>query len=48
MPKCVTLKCDNEEMTEAEVTKQYLAGWIGITMHDHICFNCFDLLKEEI
>jgi hypothetical protein len=47
MTKCVTLKCNNEEMTEKEIEKQFLAGWVGITMYDHICFECFDLLKEE-
>jgi hypothetical protein len=48
MPQCVTLKCTNEEMTEKERGTQYLAGWVGISMYDHICGNCFDQLKEEI
>jgi hypothetical protein len=47
MTKCVTLKCNNEKMTHQEREKQFLAGWVGITMHDHICINCFDQLKEE-
>lgn len=48
MPQCVTLKCTNKEMTEKERETQFLAGWVGITMYDHICFACFDQLKEEI
>jgi hypothetical protein len=48
MPQCVTLKCTNEEMTEKEVQAQFIAGWVGLSMSDHICFSCFDLLKEEI
>jgi hypothetical protein len=47
MTQCVTLKCDNAEMTEQERETQFLAGWVGVTMWDHICSNCFDLLKEE-
>jgi hypothetical protein len=47
MTKCVTLKCNNEEMTEKEREKQFVAGWVGITMYDHVCQNCFDQLKEE-
>jgi hypothetical protein len=35
-------------MTEKEIEKQFLAGWVGVTMYDHICFACFDVLKEEI
>ncbi len=47
MPKCVTLKCNNDELTYQEREKQFLAGWVGITMYDHVCQNCFDQLKEE-
>jgi len=47
MPQCVTLKCTNEEMTEKEIETQFLAGWVGVTMYDHTCQNCFDQLKEE-
>ena len=48
MPKCVTLNCcDNEEMTAHQREEYFLAGWVGITMHENICTNCFDQLKEE-
>lgn len=47
MPKCVTLKCDDNEMTQQERERQYLEGWVGITMYEHICRNCFNQLKEE-
>jgi hypothetical protein len=48
MKRCVTLKCDNAEMTPKEIETEFLAGWVGITMHPHTCKNCFDLLKKEI
>lgn len=48
MGKCVTLRCNDYEMTEQEREKQYLSGWIGVTMYEHICLKCFNQLKEEI
>jgi hypothetical protein len=48
MSKCITLKCNNKEMTQQEREKEFQSGWVGITMHDHICLNCFELLKKEI
>ena len=45
--KCVTLNCDNLEMTEKERESQFVAGWVGVTMYEHICANCFDQLKDE-
>jgi hypothetical protein len=47
MSKCVTPKCDNTEMTEQERETQFLAGWVGVSMYDQICGNCFDQIKEE-
>jgi len=47
MSKCVTLKCNEEEMTTNQREEQFLAGWVGVTMYDNICTHCFDLLKEE-
>ena len=47
MPKCVTMQCSNDEMTANQREEQYLAGWVGITMYDNICANCFNQLKEE-
>jgi hypothetical protein len=47
MTKCITLKCNNDELTYQEREAQFLAGWVGITMYDHVCQNCFDQLKEE-
>jgi len=47
MSQCVTLKCDNKKMTEQEREQEFLAGFVGITMYENICSNCFDLLKEE-
>jgi hypothetical protein len=46
MSICTTLKCNNQEMTDAEREQQFFAGWVGITMYDNICSNCFDQLKE--
>jgi hypothetical protein len=48
MSKCVTLKCNQNEMSNEERETQYLSGWVGITMYDHICLKCFNQLKEEI
>ena len=47
MPKCVTLKCDNNEMTADQREEQFLAGWVGVTMYENICSNCFNQLKKE-
>jgi hypothetical protein len=47
MAQCVTLQCDNAEMTEQEKEAQFLEGWTGVSMYEHICGNCFDQLKEE-
>ena len=47
MAHCVTLKCDNLEMTEQEREQQFAFGWVGVSMYQHICLNCFDQLKEE-
>jgi hypothetical protein len=47
MTRCITLKCNNEEMTDQERETQFIAGYVGVTMYDHICSACFDLLKEE-
>jgi len=47
MANCVTLKCDNAEMTDQEREQQFAFGWVGVSMYQHICLNCFDQLKEE-
>lgn len=46
MPKCVTLKCDHNEMDHQEREKQYLSGWVNVTTYEHICLTCFNQLKE--
>jgi len=46
MPICVTLKCTNEGMTCAEREQAFSFGWVGITMYENICSNCFNQLKE--
>ena len=33
--KCVTLNCDNLEMTEKERESQFLGGWVGVTMYEN-------------
>lgn len=48
MAKCITLKCEGNEMDYQEREKQYLSGWVGITMYEHICSKCFNQLKEEV
>jgi hypothetical protein len=48
MSICITHKCDNKEMTEIEREQEFLAGWPGISMYDHICSNCFNEMKEII
>jgi hypothetical protein len=47
MARCVTFKCDNLEMTDQEREQQFAFGWVGVSMYEHICSNCFDQLKEE-
>jgi hypothetical protein len=47
MSQCITLKCNNKEMTETERETQFIAGYVGVTMYQNICSTCFDLLKEE-
>jgi hypothetical protein len=47
MAICIHPDCNNAEMTEQQREAQFLAGWVGVTMYDHICSECFDLLKEE-
>jgi hypothetical protein len=44
---CTTSECTNEEMTEEQREEQFRLGWVGVSMYEHICSNCFDLIKEE-
>jgi len=47
MAKCVTLNCNEYEMTQQERGFEFVNGWVGITMYDNICQNCFNQLKKE-
>jgi hypothetical protein len=47
MKICTTLKCNNEEMTYNEREQEFFLGWVGITMYDHICSQCFNEIKES-
>jgi hypothetical protein len=43
---CSTLKCNNEEMTNAQREQEFSDGWVGVTMYENICSNCFNQIKE--
>lgn len=48
MKPCIYPNCGNREMNYQEREAQFVAGWVGVTMYEHICLDCFDLLKTEM
>jgi hypothetical protein len=45
--KCTNTNCNNEEMSIQQRETEFSAGWVGVTMYEQICSDCFDKIKEE-
>ena len=46
MEKILNCDCGRESMTAIERGREYRSGWVGITMYESICSQCFDEVKE--
>lgn len=46
MEKILNCDCGRESMTAEDREMQFSAGWVGITMYESICSQCFDEVKE--